>query len=136
GGDGAAYRLRYRDRADHGPGRARARAEPCDANAPAINPAGARSARPALRLPRLRPSADLVRRAPPCLVDQRRPDDPAKPGALMPTASSNGPRRRLGTRTQGRTIQSHATDEARDAELTIRLSRGRPSTRAIGNRQE
>jgi len=91
GGDGAALRLRQRHRPDHGPGRAGPRAQSRQPDPPGVDPPRARSAGPALCLSRVYAAADLVRRAPPGLVDQGRADDAAQPGASLPPTSSDGP---------------------------------------------
>src|SRR2546428_708466 len=70
-----ALRLRQRHRPDHGQGRVGPRPQPRQPAPPGIDPPRARSAGSALRLSRLYAAADLVRRASPGLVDQRRRHD-------------------------------------------------------------
>ncbi len=88
-------RLRLGDQPDHGPGRAGARAQSRQPDLAGANPARARVARPALRLPGLHQTTELVRRAPPRVVDARRRDGAAQPRDALPAASPHGPRRRL-----------------------------------------
>ena len=73
-----------------GPDRARARAQSRQPHPAGADPAGARGARPALCLPRLHPATELVRWASHGLVDPRRRDGAAQPGAALSAASPDG----------------------------------------------
>src|SRR5438128_478718 len=91
----AAGALAEANHAYQRPGRARARAQSRQPDLAGANPARARVARPALRLPGLHQTTELVRRAPPRVVDARRRDGAAQPRDALPAASPHGPRRRL-----------------------------------------